>query len=199
MQVITLNSYDFDSHAGLLAKAVEQAAAGSFDAIVAVRRGGSFVCDAFCRHFPKDMYGARYDVTLQRPSTKRKNGKIGNMLKRLPRPMLDAMRMAESILLGMCRNIKGTPHTPEVAIPDGLTATLTMTTLPKILVIDDAIDSGYTLFAIVETLKKMNPNATIDIAVMTETTRHPRIRANYTLYRNRTLIRFPWSNDYKDN
>ena len=74
-----------------------------------------------------------------------------------------------------------------------------MTTLPKILVIDDAIDSGDTLFAIATTLKDMNPDARIDIAVMTETTRHPRIRANYTLYRNRTLIRFPWSNDYKDN
>ena len=66
-----------------------------------------------------------------------------------------------------------------------------------ILVIDDAIDSGDTLSAIASTLRHRNPEATVCIAVMTETTADPCIRANYALYRNRTLIRFPWSNDYK--
>ena len=70
---------------------------------------------------------------------------------------------------------------------------------PEILVIDDAIDSGDTLAAIVKTLRQTNPYVSVSIAVITETTRRPRIRANYTLYRNRTLIRFPWSNDYKKN
>ena len=92
----------------------------------------------------------------------------------------------------------GAPEIPEVDIPDGLADILRQRSRPEILLIDDAIDSGDTLFAIVETLKNMNPDARIDIAVMTETTRHPRIRANHTLYRNRTLIRFPWSSDYKN-
>ncbi len=87
---------------------------------------------------------------------------------------------------------------PDVEIPDGLAAVLSQNIQPAILVIDDAIDSGDTLFAIVETLKKTNPNAKVETAVITETTHHPRIRANYTLYQNRTLIRFPWSSDYKN-
>ncbi len=198
MQVITLNPHDFDANAERLAAYVREGSTTRYDAIVAVRRGGSFVCDAFCRHFPSDRYGKRYDVTLQRPSTKHKNGKLGNALRRLPYFILDGMRMAEASLLVLRRRIMGAPEIPEVDIPDGLADTLRQRSRPEILLIDDAIDSGDTLFAIVETLKNMNPDARIDIAVMTETTRHPRIRANHTLYRNRTLIRFPWSSDYKN-
>ncbi|MDE6057036.1 MAG: phosphoribosyltransferase domain-containing protein, partial [Muribaculaceae bacterium] len=162
------------------------------------RRGGSSVCDAVCRHFPRDRYGKRYDVTRQRPSTTHTTGKVGNVLRRLPYFILDGMRMAEASLLVLRRRIMGAPEIPEVDIPDGLADILRQRSRPEILLIDDAIDSGDTLFAIVETLKNMNPDARIDIAVMTETTRHPRIRANHTLYRNRTLIRFPWSSDYKN-
>ncbi|MDE5871435.1 MAG: hypothetical protein K2H22_05815 [Muribaculaceae bacterium] len=199
MQVITLNPTDFEEHARMLAKAVEEGPAIRYSAIVAVRRGGSFVCDAFCRYFPKTGYGTRFDVTLQRPSTKRKEGGAARLLKCLPRPILDAMRMAEATIFAIGRKLKGNNPTPDVIIPDGLKSILTSEKRPQILVIDDAIDSGDTLSAIVETLKKMNPNATVSTAVMTVTTRRPRIRADYTLYCNRTLIRFPWSNDYKEN
>ncbi len=86
---------------------------------------------------------------------------------------------------------------PEIEVPEGLERLLREEKTPNILIIDDAIDSGDTLFAIAETLKKANGKATLRIAVMTETTEQPRIRADYSLYRNKTLIRFPWSNDYK--
>ena len=168
-----------------------------FDAIVAVRRGGSFVCDSFCRHFPKERYGERYDVTLQRPSTKHKNAAVNRLLKCLPTGVLDLMRMTESCLLALRSRTKGKSRTPRVELPEELTKTLKKTENPRILVIDDAIDSGDTLFAIVAALKGSYPKAIIKIAVMTETTGHPRIHADFTLYRNKTLIRFPWSNDYK--
>lgn len=199
MQVITLNPQDFDTHAERLARAVEEGSETHYDAVVGVRRGGSIVCDAFLRHFPKDRYGKRDDVKLQRPSTKHKEGGIGKLLKRLPYPVLDTMRKAEATVLELLRKAKGTSPIPEVKLPKGLVEILTVNQHPEILVIDDAIDSGDTLFAIVETLRKTNPDASVSTAVLTETTSQPRIRANYTLYRNRTLIRFPWSNDYKGN
>ncbi|MDE5585095.1 MAG: hypothetical protein K2I92_02000 [Muribaculaceae bacterium] len=197
MQVVTLSPEEFDRHAAQLAHEVE-AASVHFDAIIGVRRGGSIVCDAFLRHFPQSRYGARYDVTLQRPSTKRKQGRFARLLKLLPYPLLDRMRMAESIILSARRRMQGAPPTADVDIPEALCVTLKDKTAPEILIIDDAIDSGDTLTAITNTLKKRNPATRICIAVVTETTRHPSIRADYTLYRNRTLIRFPWSNDYKN-
>lgn len=197
MQVLTLDPAAFDHHAAKLAKIVEEESTDRFDAIVAVRRGGSFVCDAFCRYFPTSRYEARYDVTLQRPSTKRKTGTLSLILKRFPLSVLNLMRMAESLMLNFRRKIKRHEKTPSVEMPEGLTRILKEIETPKILFIDDAIDSGDTLFAITETLRKSNEKAIVRIAVMTETTRQPRIRADYSLYRNKTLIRFPWSNDYK--
>ena len=199
MHVVTLNPADFEEHALRLAKAVEEGPEPRYDAIVAVRRGGSLVCDAFCRHFPRERYGARFDVTLQRPSTKKKGGKISKLLRQLPLPVLDAMRITESYILLLLKKIKKPSPAPDVEIPDGLATILTMRSRPDILIIDDAIDSGDTLAAIVETFRKTNPEVSVSIAVITETTGNPRIRANHTLYRNRTLIRFPWSNDYKKN
>ncbi|MDE7419150.1 MAG: phosphoribosyltransferase domain-containing protein [Muribaculaceae bacterium] len=198
MQVLTLSPHEFDLHTAKLARMVEEDDIGCFDAIVAIRRGGSFVCDSFCNHFAKDRYQERYDLTLQRPSTKRKSGLLGKLLKSLPLPILDKMRMVESALLEMRRKIKGPGRDPNVDVPVGLANLLGKAISPKILIIDDAIDSGDTLIAIVNSLTKLNPKSILRIAVVTETTHSPRLHADYTLYRNRTLIRFPWSNDYKD-
>lgn len=199
MQIVTLTPKDLDEFALRLAKAVKKGTQGCFDAIVAVRKGGSFVCDAFCRFFPSARYATRFDVNLQRPSTKIKEWVIGRSLKRLPRRLLDAMRMAEATVLSISRKLKGIPPSPDVVLPEGLKSILVTESRPQILVIDDSIDSGDTLYAIVETLRKTNPHTAVCIAVITETTRNPRIRSNYAIYRNKTLIRFPWSNDYKKN
>ena len=105
--------------------------------------------------------------------------------------------MAESVMLNLRRKIKASSDAPGVEIPEGLAHILKEIESPKILVIDDAIDSGDTLFAIAKTLRKTNEKAIVRIAVMTETTSNPRIRADYSLYKNKTLIRFPWATDYK--
>ena len=197
MQVLTLDPRAFDRHALQLSRIVKEASSDNFDAIVAVRCGGSFVCDAFCHYFPRDRYGSRYDIGLQRPSTKRKNGSVRRILKCLPLQVLNLLRMMESGFLSLHRKIKSPSPAPDVEIPEGLTNILKTREFPKILIIDDAIDSGDTLFAIVETLKETNRQATVITAVITETTGKPRMHADYSLYRNKTLIRFPWSNDYK--
>ncbi|MDE6638566.1 MAG: phosphoribosyltransferase domain-containing protein [Muribaculaceae bacterium] len=194
---MTLDPTSFDEHAACLANIIENDL--QIDALVGVRRGGSFVCDALCKHLQEGRYGARYDVELQRPSTKHKNGTLSRILKLFPRPVLDVMRMAESTLLSFRRKIKSPAATSKkVEIPKGLAYILKTIEFPKILLIDDAIDSGDTLFAISETLRNINPKVTIRIAVMTVTTQNPRIDADFALYKNKTLIRFPWSNDYKN-
>lgn len=201
MQVLTLDPEALDSHAARLSEIVAAAHPSGFDAIVAVRRGGAFVCDAFCRHFPQSLYGGRFDVTLQRPSTRRKRGIVNGILRILPYSILNIIRMGEAYLLrlregGAKKSSTCLPHR-HVSLPEELISKITDADSPDILIIDDAIDSGNTLFAIVRTLKHTNPDAKVQTAVLTQTTEHPRIYPHYSLYSNRTLIRFPWSNDYK--
>lgn len=195
MRVITLDNKEFEVHSELLAKVV--AADGlCFDAIVGVKRGGSVVCDAFCRHFPSSRYGLRTDVRKQRNSTKRKVGRVSSILKRLPYWMLNLMRMGESEVLYL-RHRFSNYHPSLVELPEGLKGLLKTLKNPEILVIDDAIDSGDTLYAVVQTLKKVNPSVGVKVAVITVTTKSPRMVPDYYIYNNRTLIRFPWSNDFK--
>lgn len=200
MRVVTLNNEALEEHARRLADMVA-ADGGLYDVIIGVRRGGSIVCDAFCRHFPKSRYGFRTDVSLQRPSTKKKGGRVGTLLKKLPYRMLNLMRMAESRLLELKnrhsahQSVRESVHMVE--LPDSLRSLLKEKDTPEILIIDDAIDSGHTLSAIIRSLKEMNPKVQTKAAVITETTPSPCLRADYKIYRDRTLIRFPWSNDYK--
>lgn len=198
MQVVTFDQAALDAAAACLAEMVADGGQSYFDAVVGVARGGSFVCDAFIKHIPSIRFGARFDISLQRPSTKNKGGKVGRLLRSLPLPVLDTMRMAESRLLSAMRILKSEKTNKDVKIPDELGEIIDKKTNPGILVIDDAIDSGETLLAIVESLKDRNPGAQIVTAVLTVTTSRPRIMPDYTLYNDKTLIRFPWSNDYKN-
>lgn len=198
MQVLTLDKDALDASAARLAELVEaDAPRGGFDAIVGVRRGGSIVCDAFCRHFPASGYALRADVALQRPSTKRKSRVVGKILRALPLPVLDLLRMGESGLLAMKHRCRRRPPAAQVSLPEALRLMLKRQKIPEILIIDDAIDSGDTLFGVIHSLKEVNPRAVAKVAVVTVTTRRPRVDADYHLYHNRTLIRFPWSDDYK--
>lgn len=66
----------------------------------------------------------------------------------------------------------------------------------RILIIDDCIDTGWTLKLIKEYLENNFPDNEIKIAVFTTAHRRPIIKADFQLY-NRTLIRFPWAYDAK--
>ena len=65
-----------------------------------------------------------------------------------------------------------------------------------ILIIDDAVDSGKTLFVINQYIKSLDSKIKVKNAAITITQKSPLILPNYYLYKN-TLIRFPWSYDYK--
>lgn len=198
MRVITLDRGAFELHAGRLAALVAaDDSIGRFDAVIGVKRGGSVVCDAFCRHFSKDSYALRTDVFLQRPSTKLKTGPVNRALKKLPLKLLDMLRMFESRLMSVRRKLVKNRNVPHVVLPDELMRALCEKQRPVILIIDDAIDSGDTLYAVIKSLTDVNPSARIKVAVMTVTTSDPVVYADYSLYRNHTLIRFPWSNDFR--
>lgn len=196
MQVLTLNTEAFDAKCEELARLVRLGHPKRFDATVAIRTGGAWVCDAIEKALPTEYLGERHDVTLQRPSTKAKNATAGKILPLFPIFILDAMRMAESVMLRLRRKMSTSALLPEVTLDNRLAALLSETESPEILVIDDAVDSGTTLAAVIRAIVKANPAAKIKSAVITATTSTPVARPDFSLYSNHTLIRFPWSKDF---
>lgn len=82
-----------------------------------------------------------------------------------------------------------------VEIPDGLSEFIAGRNNSKILIVDDAIDSGTTATSVRNAISSLNPDAEIRIAVITVTQPYSLKFADFYLYGDGTLIRFPWSID----
>ncbi len=199
MQVITISSPGLDWQARCLAQRIESEHPAFFDAIVAVRRGGSFVSEAFRKHFPRERYGERFEIDLHRPSTHYKKGKLVRMLPHVPIWILNTMRLTESRLLKAYQSVTPNRKAPKVELPAPLVEALKGKAAPEVLLIDDAIDTGMTLWGISNALKAVNPDVKITVMAITVTTRKPKVMADYFMYNDSTLVRFPWSKDYKGN
>ena len=66
----------------------------------------------------------------------------------------------------------------------------------SILIIDDAIDTGRSMFVVKNNLKTLFPNAQIKTAVISWTLENSIEKPDYYIFKN-VLVRFPWSKDYK--
>lgn len=181
-KVKTLTGTDFEKHCMIL----EEIIAGDFrpDLVIGIRTGGLIVSEIIFKDCKHD------EVYLQRPTTAGKNKMMHRLLKGLPYAILDKLRIVESIVLDKLSSHK--PRTDKFNIPDATQ------NASKILIVDDAVDSGATLEAVVRAIKSSAPDdADIRTAVITVTTKSPIIRPDYYIYNDNTLIRFPWSMDFK--
>lgn len=152
------------------------------DTVVGIRNGGEQVAALM---FPDAAHSA---VTLRRPSSKHKRPWMARVMRFLPRPVLDRMRIFESWMLS--RRKPGRTDAASLDMPD-------LKNAERILIVDDSVDSGVTLDAVVAAAKLAAPDAAILSAVLTVTTARPIMLPDFALYNNLTLIRFPWSMDYK--
>ena len=152
------------------------------DAVIAIPRAGVWIQDAAWTDFP------RFPVKLIRPSKGKLKKLVSGVIKRLPLRLRDNIRIWEARKL-----VKRHGHMTNTGI--------ILPTLPdnvsKILLIDDAVDSGATLKAIVEKFKAEYPNAEIRSAVITLTYPQAVYKPDYCIYNNLTLIRTPWSIDMR--
>lgn len=196
MKVITLSQGAVDWQARELAHAIISGNNTGYDLMVGVRRGGEYVADAIERHLPVGFCRHRVNVSLQRPSTRGKGARLAAVLGNMPLWMLNSARRLESRWLSM-----KAPKDPEKATPrklvieDGKLPDLSDN--PRILLVDDAIDSGITISNVRRELMARYDKPYLKIAVITVTTATPAVEPDYCKYHNRTLIRFPWSIDYK--
>lgn len=67
----------------------------------------------------------------------------------------------------------------------------------RVLFVDDAVDSGATLKAVMDSFSRQYPSIQAKSAVITITGTETSYRPDYYLFDNRTLIRLPWSIDMK--
>lgn len=157
--------------------------------IIGVQSGGAEVSRRMRPDFADVPYA---EVRISRPSTRQKEqGLTHRLLRLMPLWLCDVLRIAES-KVGEWRSHSAVPQrigqlALEAEVPAGST----------ILVIDDAIDTGATLQTLTQYLAERYPQAIVRIAVITVTTSSPVCDAHFALYRDHTLCRFPWSNDYR--
>lgn len=165
------------------------------DLVVGVRTGGLLVAEAMTRAALTAV--PVLPLTCRRPATgiKHRIPGLKPMLTSLPEPLLNALRRVEHRLLSAHRNVATAPPVDQ-SEADAIGAWLAKRpTAVRVLVADDAVDSGVTLATVLRTLRGVCPKSTqLRTAAITVTMEHPAVEPDYTLFRG-VLCRFPWSFD----
>jgi len=199
----------------LLAKACSQLSqrvkAGGFAPllIIGIQHGGAEVAKLMKEDFADAAY---CEVRLSRPDTPQKSqGWKHRLLHHMHIWLCNVLRIVESRVNEWRSKGKEPVRIGEIRLPEDIAALLSNpsnTSLPQrggsgwgspplVLLVDDAIDTGATIHQARKQLLEQFPDIILRVAVITVTTPHPICDADFCLYHNRTLCRFPWSNDYR--
>jgi hypoxanthine phosphoribosyltransferase len=158
------------------------------DLVVAIRQGGLHVA----REMLSDAASGIGLVTVaaHRPGTAVKRRlDTAIVVRRLPRSLANGLRILEHY----ARLYLGSGSQPPTVEVDSATR-LRVAASARILVVDDAVDSGTTLDAVLRHLAALG-RAEIRTAVLTVTFPQPAVLPDYTVYPKGVLLRFPWSDD----
>lgn len=191
MKVITLHSDDFEQKCRELARQIA-ACSQPFGFIVGIATGGDHVGRIVADEL-SDGNSLYLTVIARRPSTRHKTSFVGSILRALPQRLNNLLRIFEAKLL----STHAKRHNVEVLISGNDREVIAGASAPAILVVDDAVDSGSTMQSVVDELLAINPEARVCTAAITVTTSEPAVNVDYAIFRNKTLIRFPWSKDMK--
>jgi hypoxanthine phosphoribosyltransferase len=161
--------------------------------LVGVRTGGLVVAETMARLGSLPVL----PLTCRRPSTAFKSRVPGlkPLLATLPEQLLNALRRAEHHLVSVHRRTEQ-PAWIDLAeaVAIGNWARI-LSRSARVLIVDDAVDSGVTLATVLQTVRDVcPPEVEVRTAVITVTTEHPVVAPDYALYRG-VLCRFPWSFD----
>lgn len=164
--------------------------------VVGIRHGGFEVAASMVRAASAPL--PLLPVTCRRAATgaKARVPLLRSVLTALPQPALDLMRRVEHRLFIAPRTHQARPQQVGHAEVDAIAAWLArQPSQSRILVTDDAVDSGATLTAVLRLVRAVCPSGTeIRSAVITQTLEQPITMPDYALFHN-TLCRFPWSFD----
>ncbi len=165
--------------------------------IIGIRSGGYHVAKIMAETTPQ---AALLGITCRRPSTQKKQrySIFKRLLCKLPHFITDRLRLLEHIIITSLCVPKRTALIPDAGELAAIEHTLQRVGgAARILIVDDAVDSGSTIAAVHKAIKNIaNPSAVIKIAAITVTTTTPFIEPDFSLYRY-VLCRFLWSLDSK--
>ena len=167
------------------------------DIIIGIRTGGYIIAEIMANELQKKPL--LLAISRQRTSTHRKS-KI-KFLKRilsfLPYKVTDYLRVLEHKHLNS-KPMKQQSFSPNIDELSTLRGVLRTRENYKILIVDDAVDSGETMKAVSDVVRaEANSACIIKTAAITVTTDSPLIQPDYALYRH-VLCRLPWSFDFKN-
>lgn len=157
------------------------------DLILGVKTGGEEIAKLIWNSFQIPIIKIESCLPIRKTSLSKKNI-LKKFIKYLPTPFLNFLRIFEAKFF-FNKNYRN--KFISIELPNNIES------FKRILIIDDAVDSGATLLNIIKAIKKSNEKALIKTAVITITQNDPLIRPDFTIYNNQTLIRFPWSPDIK--
>lgn len=169
------------------------------DIIVGILTGGGIIGRKSFEEFKNKAANSDVvytELKLQRPSTKMKaKKKVNSILTILPLWFLNFLRVAEVYYYEIkVRFVK--PQREGILVVEDLVDKKLKMGGNKVLIIDDCIDTGYTLKTIKDYLLYNYPGNDFRIAVATVSHHFPVVLPEYQLY-DRVLLRFPWANDVK--
>lgn len=128
-RVVTLSESQFPEACRKLAEDVIRSGF-EFDILVGIASGGWYVA----KHMAAPV---RLSVTLRRASTATKKKLLPSLLKYLPRPVCDMLRIAESRFYGLLSHLRK-PQVSSIDLSDEMLDTLRSRPDARILIVDDA-------------------------------------------------------------
>lgn len=187
MKVITLDSRAFGNKCRDL-RALAEADGFHPELVVGIATGGVYVAaEAFGE-------GGFVVVSKTRKSTETKKSlRLHRLFRLLPMFLLDRLRVAEHYARLWRRDGTADRENAFVLPPD---VAERVRSSSRILVMDDAVDTGHTLFDVVAKIRECNLAADTRLAAIVVTQPDPAVLPDYCLF-DQVLVRFPWSMDMK--
>lgn len=182
------DSESFEAACRQLALLVEDRAI-SPDLIVGIATGGAHVAEHVGRHLQVPLAIAK----AQRPSTKAKSGPLTRVIASIPTRIAWFVRDVESHVREAKFSFSDKQQTRRVSLI-GDDAEALITHASRVLVVDDAVDTGLTMIAVRDRIQELAPHATITCASLTVSFLAPLVRPAVVLH-DRALLRGPWSLD----
>lgn len=168
------------------------------DIIIGIRTGGYVIAEIMAKELQqKPLLLA---ISRQRNGTQKKTKVkyLKKILSLLPYKVTDYLRIIEHKYLHSKPAAAHQSFSPNIDELATLRGALRTRENYKILIVDDAIDSGETMKAVLDVVRAEASSASvIKTAAITVTTDSPLVQPDYALYRH-VLCRLPWSFDYKN-